>query len=219
MTLRHLEPIESDAPREDRQPDDYVPMQKVTHEIAFEPDAWNDERKEKVKELFVTLAPEWHTRGGEARMRPTQDALDRGEVAAGGTALEIGSGTGIHTPMLLERFDYVISLDIVDEMLRLTPEFQANALVRADAGLLPLKDDSVDAIICVNAYLFPEEYGRVLRPGGRYVMVATSGDQTPIYLPPEEVVASLERVLGPIDAVTSGHGWSIWTSVTDRRPA
>ncbi len=213
MALVELDPIASDAEREPRQPDDYLPMQKVTRAIAFDEGGWDDERKEKVKELFVELAPAWHTRSGESRLAPTRDALARGGVGSGGTALEIGSGTGIHTPLLLDTFDFVVSLDIVHEMLDLSPRVDRNDLVEADAGSLPIESGAVDAIVCVNAFLFPAEYARVLAPKGRIVFVSTSGDQTPIYLPPADVVAAFERELGPVEALTSRHGWSIWTTL------
>ncbi len=213
MTLREIEPIASETPRVERDPDEYVAMQKVTRQIAFEDGGWDPERKERIAQLFEGLAPEWHTRGGEDRLRPTRDALSRGGIPSGGTALEIGSGTGIHTPVLLDRFGFVISVDLVKEMLDLSPRPDRTALVRADAAALPLADGSADAVVCVNAFVFPSEYARVLRQDGYVVVVATSGDQTPIYLPPGDVTAALERQLGPVEAVTSRHGWGTWTVV------
>lgn len=188
-------------------------MQRVTEEIALRDDGWTEERKERIRELFANLAPEWHTRGGEDRLRPTRDALERGGVPAGGIVVEIGSGTGIQTPPLLERFEQVVSVDLAAEMLALTPLRDRVALVRADASGLPFADGSVDAVVCVNAYLFPSEYARVLRPDGHIVFVSTSGTQTPIYLPPDRVEVALSSALGPVDAVTSLHGWSVWTVV------
>ena len=191
-------------------------MQKVTHEIAFGSDGWHGDRKQKIAELFDALAPEWHTRGGEDRLRPTADSLERGSVPAGGTVVEIGSATGLQTPLLLEIFDFVISVDLSAEMLALSPRRERVALVRADAAELPVADHGADGIVCVNAFLFPTEYARVLAPGGRIVFVSTSGDQTPIYLSPEDVVAALEPALGPVHATSSAHGWGTWTVATRR---
>jgi len=189
-------------------------MQRVTEEIAFDSGGWNPERREKIRELFDSLAPEWHTRGGADRLRPTADALARGNVPPGGTALEIGSGTGIQTPPLLEVFEHVISVDLAAEMLALAPRPARVSLCRADAAQLPFADRSLDAVVCVNAYLFPAEYARVLREEGRLVFVSTSGDETPIYLPPDRVERALSPVLGPVDAVTSSCGSGVWTVVT-----
>jgi SAM-dependent methyltransferase len=214
MPLTFLPPVPPSAPRPDRPPDEYLPMQRVTEEIAFEADGWGDERRRKITELFDSLAPEWHTRGGEDRLRPTRDALARGGVPDGGLAVEIGSGTGIQTQPLLEKFERIVSIDLAAEMLALTPRRERVWLLRADAADLPLADGCADAIVCVNAYLFPAEYARVLRPHGRIVFVSTSGAQTPIYLPPEKVVSAVETVFGMVDAISSTYEWGVWTIVT-----
>ena len=227
MGLTILDPVPPSTPREERSPDAYEPMQRVTREIAFGSAGWDGERRQKITELFDGMAAEWHTRDTEDRLLTTRDALERGlEVGrgggtggtarTGGTALEIGSGTGIQTPLLLEQFDYVVSIDLSNEMLALSPRRDAVALMRADAAELPLAGGSVDAVVCVNAFLFPAEFARVLRPGGHIVFVASSGPETPIYLPPADVVAAVEPALGPVDATTSGHGWGSWTVVTTR---
>ena len=38
------------------------PIRKMTRQIAFEPEAWTSERRNKVAELFDALAPEWNKR-------------------------------------------------------------------------------------------------------------------------------------------------------------
>lgn len=215
MTVVHLEAIPTKAPKPERSPDDYLPMQQVTRSIAFEPDGWEGERKEKIRQLFDEMAPQWHSRGGEERLKPTIDALERCSVS-GGVALEVGSGTGIQTVALLEHFDFVVSLDLSAEMLALTPRRARVTLIRGDASALPMADESLDAIVCVNAYLFPAEYARVLKPAGRVVFVSTSGEQTPIYLPPEEVDAALAAALGAVTTTTARCGWGIWSVVTRR---
>ena len=61
----------------------------------------------------------------------------------------------------------------------------------ADSGLLPISDRSADAVIAINAFLFPHEVARVLRVGGNMIWVNSSGERTPIYLSTEDVVAVL----------------------------
>ncbi len=213
MTLAHLDPVAPTTKRPERPPEAYLPMQRLTRQIAFEPDAWGPERKAEVTALFDGLAPEWHTRGGPDRLKPTADALVRGAVPARGRAIEIGSGTGIQTGVLLEHFDSVVSVELSTEMLGLAPRLEGNLLLRADASRLAVRDSSVQAVVCVNAYLFPAEYSRVLVAGGRVVFVSTSGERTPIYLPPEEVLEALEQVTEIESAATSRCGWGIWTVV------
>lgn len=188
-------------------------MQEVTREIAFG-HGWSSDRKDRIAQLFDALAPEWHTRGGEQRLLPTRDALERGSVPEGGVAVEIGSGTGIQTAALVERFSYVVSVDLSAEMLARSPRRDTVSLARGDAAALPLAGASVDAVVCVNAYLFPEEYARVLRPAGCIVFVSTSGPQTPIYLPPDDVVAASQAAFGPVRGVTSTCEWGVWTVVS-----
>jgi SAM-dependent methyltransferase len=192
--------------RGERGPSEYEEMQRLTRSIAFE-GGWSPERAERIRQLFDGLAPELHTRGGPERGAPLRDALLRGGAAEGGRALEIGSGTGLHTPALAAHFQEVISLDFAPEMLALSPRDVAR-LVRADAAFLPLRDNSVYAVVCVNAFLFPAEYERVLAPGGVLIFASTYGDETPIYLAPAEV---LEALPGSWHGVTSQACWGTWT--------
>ena len=97
-----------------------------------------------------------------------------------------GSGTGIATPWLAERFALVMAAELSPEMLKLAPAGVGSRL-RADGSQLPLRDQSVDAAVLVNMFLFPEEMARVVRPDGVVVWVNTSGDRTPIHLTADEV--------------------------------
>ena len=210
MSLERLEPVPPRAPRNHRDPADYEAMQDVTRELAFSSDTWTPERQEKVKELFDGLAPEWHTRGGEERLAPTRDALERGGVPRGGLAVEIGSGTGLQTPVLAEHFEHVVSVDLSPAMLALSPRRGDVFLLQADASRLPLVAGSADAVVCVNAFLFPGEYARVLGETGVIVFVSTSGEETPIYLSDNDVTAALSQVAG-IEATSSVYGYGTWT--------
>lgn len=73
--------------------------------------------------------------------------------------------------------------------------------------MLPLRDASAAAIVLVNAFLFPEEVARVLATEGVLVWVNSSGEQTPIYLPIEEIVTTLP---GRWSAVASRAGEGVW---------
>jgi SAM-dependent methyltransferase len=180
------------------------PMRVVTREALTGPSGWSGERRAGVAELFDALAPEWHTRDGPGRHLPLLDALDRGAVG-GGRALELGSGTGLVTARLTDRFDTVIAADLAMEMLRRAPPLAPR--VRADGTQLPLPDSAVDALILMNMLLFPDEADRVLAADGAVVWVNSRGPATPIHLPAEAVVAALP---GSWTAVVSTHGPATW---------
>jgi SAM-dependent methyltransferase len=197
-------------------------MQSVTRELAFAAGSWTSERAEEIRGFFDALAPEWHVRNQAERLRPLEDAIARGGVPAGGICVEIGSGTGFQTPTAAKTFDFVVSVDLSAEMLARSPRLDRAGLVQADANLLPFRPRSAHAVLCVNAFLFPAEYVRVLRDGGMVIFVSTRGDRTPIYLPPADIVRALELASGPStertwSAVTSEASSGTWTVVTASR--
>ena len=105
-------------------------------------------------------------------------------VGAGpGTCLDLGTGTGIAIPVLLERGWRVVGVDLSGDQLRLARQ-RAGApdawLVTADATALPFGDDAFDAVVSLLTHTdldHPEgafaEAARVLRRGGRLVYVGT----------------------------------------------
>jgi hypothetical protein len=204
--LRRLDAVVLPSAEEPRPPDGFQTLQEVTHEVAFE-GGWSPGRAERIRQLFDGLAPDWHNRGGPDRLRPLADALDRGGIAAGGHCVEAGSGVGLQTPTLTAKFSRVTSFDLSAEMLAHTPAGVA-ALVRADSAWLPFRGGGVDVLVCVNMFLFPDEYARVLSEAGALVFVSTMGASTPIYLTPEDVLAALP---GTWEGVTSVAGYGIWT--------
>jgi SAM-dependent methyltransferase len=125
-------------------------------------------------------------------------------------ALEPGSGTGLGTGWLAERCDTVVAFDLAHEMLRRAPEGPGHRL-RADAGRLPFADGAADAVVLVNAFLFPAEVDRVLAPRGIIVWVNTSGASTPIHLPAEEVEAALPGRWEGVASEAAGGTWALLT--------
>jgi SAM-dependent methyltransferase len=192
------------SPREGAGPDH--PMRVVTRQVAFEA-AWDGERSTKVASLFDGLAAEWQGRDEPGRLAPLDDALTRGRVATGGRWLEVGSGIGLVTPTLLAAAGAAsfISVDLSWEMLVRAPRLAPR--LRADQAALPLPGASVDVAVHVNALLFPAEIARVLGPAGTLVWVCTRGDETPIYLDADDVVAALP---GQWTGVASAAGAGTW---------
>ena len=154
---------------------------------------WTGELRSQVEDYFDGIAAEWHTRITPQRTAVVTDALARGldamDVPAG-PVVEVGSGIGTYSSLLAERFATVVAMDLSLEMLKLAPRGPAHR-VQADGARLPLRDASAAAVVLINAFLFPAEADRVLLPGGALVWVNSSGEQTPIYLSVDDLVARL----------------------------
>ncbi|MCG1003102.1 MULTISPECIES: class I SAM-dependent methyltransferase [Halobacterium] len=134
-----------------------------------------------------------HDVGYFERFAPLYDlvmpAADRGDLAAGLAAaerpvervLDVGGGTGRAARALARDTEAVPGWDVtvVDASARMLAKARASGLptVRGDAAELPFPDDSVDAVVVVDAlHHFPDRDGalaeakRVLRPGGVLVV-------------------------------------------------
>lgn len=104
---------------------------------------------------------------------------------AGEDILEIGFGPGRALGLLADAGARVTGVDVSEEMVHLARRRNSElvrtgvlTLHRGDGVTLPSDDNSVDAVLSVhNLYFWPEpettiaEIARVLRPGGRVLMV------------------------------------------------
>jgi SAM-dependent methyltransferase len=203
----HLEPMSAEPPSGPG-PVDH-PMRQVTRQIAFEPGGWTPERAAKVRDLFDGLAPEWQNRTADAWIEPLADALQRGGLVPPGVWVEVGSGTGRLSGYLAQRCGRLLAVELSGEMLRRAPA-DVGHRVRADGARLPLPAASVDAMVLVNAFLFPSEARRVLSPGGAVIWVSSRGPETPIYLSAEEVGQALGPGWDGIASAAAGGTWSVF---------
>lgn len=110
-------------------------------------------------------------------------------IPSGGTALDVGSGPGNITSSLAAASGpdgLALGVDISEPMLTRAVRNEAGpqvGFIRADAQRLPLRDNTVDAVVSLAVLqLIPNpaaalaEIARVLRPGGRLaIMVPTAG--------------------------------------------
>jgi ubiquinone/menaquinone biosynthesis C-methylase UbiE len=168
---------------------------------------WEGELRDEVKAYFDAMAGEWHTRTSPQRSAIVNDALARGlERPVSGVAVEVGSGIGTYSPLLSARFGTVVAIDLSMPMLQQAPAAPPFR-VQADGASLPLRDGSAAAVVLINALLFPAEVARVLVPEGVIVWVNSSGERTPIYLSPEDLLAALP---GEWTGTASGAGVGQW---------
>ena len=181
------------------------PMRTVTRQIGGG-DGWSPERATFVAGVFDELSVGWHAdHSSDVRMAPLEDALERGDLGSG-RLVEIGCGTGVGTERIAARRPVSAAMDLSPRMLALADRNLA-PFVRADAAALPLAAGSVDVMVLVNMFLFAQEYARVLAPEGQFVWISTMGDETPIYLPPEEV---MDLLPGRWTATGSYAGTGLW---------
>ena len=187
------------------------PMRIMTRRAAgLHPGGWDDQARLEVATYFDALAPEWHTRTGPARDAVVADALERGVGGTtGDVCVELGSGIGAYTPQLARRWSRVLATEVSLEMLLLAPPDVGHRLL-ADGAQLPLRDGTADAVVLVNCFLFPAEVDRVLGRDGVVVWVNSSGAETPIHLPAEDVVEALP---GEWTGVQATAGVGIWCAL------
>jgi len=140
------------------------------------------------RQFFDEAAVEWDaSEVGETRTRLQEIVAGLG-IEAVSRVLDVGAGTGVLVPLLLEATDgegQIVALDFSGEMLR---RAQAKghpvAYVQGDAQWLPFPAETFDWVIC-NAVFphFPDkqrvvhETSRVLRKGGRLVICHTASRQ------------------------------------------
>ncbi|MEM1333775.1 MAG: class I SAM-dependent methyltransferase [Actinomycetota bacterium] len=181
------------------------PMRQLTRaSAAGEP--FGTEQSARVQQVFDAMAASWsEDHVDKVKAAPVADALERGDVPLDGDWLEVGSGTGAGARVLHGRVGSLVCTDLAMEMLRHAPDLAPR--LRSDASRLPFTKNRFDAVLLINMLLFPDEVDRVLRADGVVVWVNTLGDQTPIHLPPHDVLAALP---GSWTGVTAAAGTGFW---------
>ena len=189
------------------------PYRKLTEEIQQKPEkAWDRQTAREVAAVFDELSVDWNERFFPGEFDGLKDALKRGNVPEGVSCIELGAGTGMGTKVLGQHCAEVIAVDISLEMLKLFSESAESdkssfIRVRADASILPFQDNSADLVALINMFLFADEIERILKPNGKVLWYSSLGDDTPIYLPPQEVLNSFS---GDWSATASKIGRAEW---------
>ncbi|MFJ4573701.1 class I SAM-dependent methyltransferase [Streptomyces sp. NPDC088846] len=92
-------------------------------------------------DLFDRYAASRDTGQATGRDDPLHDALARGGPIPHDPCWELGSGTGLFSPLLAGTFPTVISIDLSEQMLRRAAG-RSPVRCRADTGALPAADGS-----------------------------------------------------------------------------
>ena len=177
-----------------------------------------------------SLRPVGYASSTTARYYDAQLRLERAALSTaielvapgtGDTLLDVGTGTAALLMLLAQRPEHprqVTGVDASAAMLRRAPRLPDGwSLLRADARRLPLPDASVDVVTC--AYLLHlldepgrhaalREIARVLRPGGRALLVTL---ELPAGLLGRSLLAPVQSALCRV----LGHG-SGWCAVDPR---
>ena len=140
-----------------------------------------------LRAYFNGKAAVWDENIAERDTNKLERMSERLKISPGSTVLDVGTGTGVFLPFLLNQLGErgkIIATDIADSMLARarTKGFNGDIdFLQADVASLPLSDRVVDAVVCYSS--FPHfqdkpkainEMKRVLKGGGRLLICHTS---------------------------------------------
>jgi ubiquinone/menaquinone biosynthesis C-methylase UbiE len=142
------------------------------------------------KNFFNSRAATWDEQVAEKDVSRLKAMAARLDIKAGATVLDVGTGTGIFVPYLLEKIGRegkLVCLDFAEEMLKIARAkgFKGNvSYLCADIENNHLADESFDAVVCYS--VFPhfndkvkalKEIYRLLKKDGKLVICHTSSRQ------------------------------------------
>lgn len=139
------------------------------------------------KAYFNGKAATWDEMAAEKDQSRLQRMAARLDIRPGSLVLDVGTGTGVFLPLLIQSIGNggkILALDIAEEMLHRARAKGFNgavAFMNADAAHIPLPESSVDSVVCYSS--FPHfqdkskalmEIYRVVKNGGRLYICHTS---------------------------------------------
>jgi SAM-dependent methyltransferase len=150
---------------------------------------WGEERLGAADELAAVLSLREPPAVNRAYDRWERTLVARAlEPLAGRSVLDLGCGVGRMTAFLASRGARMVAVDNAAGMLarcRARLDGTPRSLVQSEASRLPVRDGSLDAAVCVGVLehlpaavrrAALAEMARVVRPGGRLVLVANNSD-------------------------------------------
>jgi len=142
------------------------------------------QRRERSREFFDRAAASWDAGRSELLGREAGSLALAGLVPRGSLVLDLGTGTGGLLPLFGRHLERVVAVDLSRGMLAKAQDrvrdsrIDSVELVRGDVESLPVATGSVDGVVAnMILHHLPEparlfdEMSRVLRPGGRGVVV------------------------------------------------
>jgi ubiquinone/menaquinone biosynthesis C-methylase UbiE len=142
------------------------------------------------KEFFDTRAAAWDEHAAEKDTQKLEAMAARLVIEPGAAVLDVGTGTGIFIPYILQKIGYrgtLVCLDYSGEMLKMARAkgFKGQiSFVCADIENSRITDNSFNNVVCYS--VFPhfndklkalKEIYRLLKPNGRLFICHTSSRQ------------------------------------------
>jgi ubiquinone/menaquinone biosynthesis C-methylase UbiE len=129
----------------------------------------------------------WDSTAAEKDISRLENMAGKLTIPSGATVLDVGSGTGVFLPYLIQKLGKqgtLIALDIAEQMLLISASKKHDgniAYIQGDISSTPLKQGSVDCVICYSS--FPhfqdkprafKEIARLLKESGTLYICHTS---------------------------------------------
>jgi len=140
----------------------------------------------QLQEYFDQMAPTWNKELTRERLNCLDNIVKELDIEPGNYVLDIGCGTGVLLPLLIEALGdegKIIALDFSAEMLVQGKAKSSPPIVnfvQADGMFIPMANNSIDMVLCNS--VFPhfsdkakalKEITRVLRNNGRLAICHT----------------------------------------------
>lgn len=145
----------------------------------------------ELRDFFDQRAHKWDSMTMPGTQQRLEGIFARLEIDPAGRVLDIGSGTGILLPFLLNRLDSsgsIVEMDIAAGMLKKGREKESDRrinFVQGDVHRLPFAAGAFNLVLCHNTFPHfadqPEalrEMSRVIAGGGRLVISHTMSRET-----------------------------------------